>query len=57
MPDVAGVIYHRVVEPRDTSTSEREHGYAWLHYGGEPLEPRLVFCRFVRAAARSYPGC
>ena len=57
MPDVAGVIYHRVVEPRDTSNSLREHGYAWLRYGGAPLEPRPVFCRFVRAAGRAYPRC
>jgi hypothetical protein len=56
-PDVAGVMYHRVVEPRDTSTSEREHGYAWLEYGSAPLEPRPVFCRFVRTAGRSYPRC
>lgn len=57
MPDVAGVIYHRVVEPRDTSTSPREHGFAWLRYGSPPLEPRPVYCRFVAAAGRRYPGC
>jgi hypothetical protein len=57
MPDVAGVVYHRVVEPRDTSASAREHGYAWLRYGGSPLEPRPVYCRFVAAARRAYPGC
>lgn len=57
MPDVAGVLYHRVVEPRDTTANLREHGYAWLRYGGSPLEPRPVFCRFVAAAGRSYPAC
>jgi hypothetical protein len=57
MPDVAGVLYHRVVEPRDTSTSAREHGFAWLRYGSSPLQPRPVFCRFVLAAGRRYPGC
>ncbi len=56
-PDVAGVVYHRIVEPRDTSADAREHGYAWLRYGESPLEPRPVFCRFVASAGRAYPGC
>jgi hypothetical protein len=57
MPDVAGVVYHRIIEPRDSSPDPREHGYAWLRYGGSPLEPRQVFCRFVARAGRSYPAC
>lgn len=57
MSDVAGVIYHRVIEPRDTTENVREHGYAWLRYGGSPLEPRRAFCAFVARAGRSYPAC
>jgi hypothetical protein len=57
MPDVHGVVYHRVIEPRDSTREPREHGYAWLRYGGYPLEPRPVFCRFAAAAGRSYPAC
>jgi hypothetical protein len=57
LPDVAGVIYHRVVEPRDSTQNPREHGYAWLRFGDSPLEPRPVFCRFVAYAGRGYPGC
>lgn len=57
IPDVAGVVYHRIVEPRDTTRSAREHGYAWLRYGGSPLEPRRVYCKFVKKAGRRYEGC
>ena len=57
-PDVAGVVFHRVVEPLDSAPAERrEHGYAWLRFGDSPLAPRPVFCRFAGAAARPYPGC
>ncbi len=57
MPDVAGVVYHRVIEPRDSSRNPREHGYAWLRFGEHPLEARTVFCRFAAAAEHAYPGC
>ena len=57
MPDVAGVVYHRIVEPLDSTGSEREHGYAWLRFGGYPLRPRAVFCRFAAAAGRPYTRC
>lgn len=57
MDDVAGVVYHRLVEPLDTTDDPREHGYAWLRYGDSPLEPRRVYCRFVKRAGRSYDGC
>jgi len=57
MPDVAVVLYHRVIEPRDSTRNPREHGYAWLRFGGSPLEPPPVFCHFAAAAGRGYPGC
>ncbi|HEX6116735.1 MAG TPA: hypothetical protein VFY99_06505 [Solirubrobacterales bacterium] len=57
MPDVAGVVYHRVIEPLDSTVNPREHGYAWLRFGGSPLRPRPVFCRFAAAAGHAYPGC
>jgi hypothetical protein len=57
MPDVAGVVYHRVIEPRDSSRNPREHGYAWLRFGEHPLEARAVYCRFAAAAGHAYPGC
>lgn len=57
MPDVAGTVYHRIIEPKDTTKNRREYGYAWLRYGGSPLEPRQVYCRFVEHAGRSYRGC
>jgi hypothetical protein len=57
MPDVAGVVYHRVIEPRDSTRDPREHGYAWLRFGVHPLEPRRVFCRFAELARRPYPDC
>lgn len=56
-PDVAGVIYHRVIEPRDTTDDPLEIGYAWLRYGSTPPEPRPVYCRFARRAGNSYRGC
>jgi hypothetical protein len=57
MPDVAGVVFHRLIEPADTSTDEWELGAAWLRYGGDPQEPRIVYCRFAVAAGHHYPGC
>lgn len=55
MREVAGVVYHRPVEPFATTAVPREIGYAWLTYG--TLAPRPVFCAFVAAAGRGYPGC
>jgi hypothetical protein len=49
-PDVAGVLYHRVVEPRDTTDDALEIGYAWLRHGGRPAEPRPVYCHFAELA-------
>ena len=57
MPDVAGVVYHRIIEPLDSTRNPREHGYAWLRFGDYPLRPRPVFCRFVAAAGRAYSRC
>jgi hypothetical protein len=57
LPDVAGVVYHRVIEPLDSTRNPREHGYAWLRFGDHPLRPRPVFCRFATAAGRSYSRC
>jgi hypothetical protein len=56
-PDVAGVIYHRVIEPRDTTDDPREIGYAWLRHGRTPPEPRPVYCHFAARAGNSYSGC
>jgi hypothetical protein len=57
MPDVTGIVYHRVVQPIGIGGAAREVGYAWLRYGSLPLSPRPVFCLFVEAAGRRYPGC
>lgn len=56
-PDVAGVLYHRVVEPRDTTDDAMEIGYAWLRHGRNPPEPRPVYCHFAALAGNSYAGC
>jgi hypothetical protein len=56
-PDVAGVIYHRVIEPRDTTDDPQEIGYAWLRHGRSPPEPRPVYCHFAARAGQPYPGC
>jgi Cellulase (glycosyl hydrolase family 5) len=56
-PDVAGVLYHRVIEPRDTTDDPREIGYAWLRHGKTPPEPRPVYCHFAARAGNSYGGC
>jgi hypothetical protein len=56
-PDVAGAIYHRVIEPRDTTDDPQEIGYAWLRHGRTPPEPRPVFCHFAAEAGNPYPGC
>lgn len=57
MGDVRGVVFHRAIEPRDTSSNPMEWGYAWTRYGANPAAPRPVYCRFVAEADRSYPGC
>jgi hypothetical protein len=56
-PDVAGVIYHRAIEPRDTTDDPTEHGYAWLRFGKSPPEPRPVYCHFAARAGNAYVGC
>jgi hypothetical protein len=56
-PGVAGIVYHRVIEPRDTTDDPQEIGYAWLRHGRTPPEPRPVFCHFAARADRGYLGC
>jgi hypothetical protein len=56
-PDVAGILYHRVIEPRDTTDDPKEIGYAWLRHGKTPPEPRPVYCHFAARAGNSYAGC
>jgi hypothetical protein len=55
MPDVAGVVLHRLVEQRGANPWEL--GSAWLRNGGPPLEPKPVYCTFVQQAGNSYPLC
>lgn len=61
MGDVLGVVFHRLVEPADTSQDEWELGVAWLRYDPDrdppPPPPREVYCRFAVEARHSYPGC
>jgi hypothetical protein len=61
MGDVLGVVFHRLIEPADTSANEWELGVAWLRYDPDrdppPPPPREVYCRFAIEARHSYPGC
>jgi hypothetical protein len=61
MGDVSGVVFHRLIEPADTSGNEWELGVAWLRYDADrnppPPPPREVYCRFAAGAGHSYPGC
>ncbi len=57
MPDVRGLIFHRLVEPKQTSTSEWEWGMGFLRYGLEPPRPRPVYCRFVALSGQHYAPC
>jgi Cellulase (glycosyl hydrolase family 5) len=55
MPDVEGVVFHRLVEPEDSN--EWEVGSAWLRNGSPPLEPKRAYCTFVEQAGNSYAPC
>lgn len=65
MPDVAGVIFHRIIEPVDNNPVELEIGYAWMKFAPPPQpqtqaaapEPKLVYCLFAELAKGFYPQC
>ncbi len=57
MPDVLGIVFHRLIEPADTTQNAFELGSGWLRYGSSPPAPRAVYCTFVREAGNTYPGC
>jgi hypothetical protein len=55
MDDVAGAVFHRIVEPTNYLVNATEIGYAWLRSGG--TSPWPVYCTFVLAAGNSFSGC
>ena len=57
MDDVVGVVFHRLIEPADTTGNLWELGAAFTRYGDSPPRPREAYCRFVDEANRSYPRC
>lgn len=57
MPDVAGVIFHRIIEPGNAVAAPIEPGFAWLRFNTEPLEPKPVYCMFAERAGNFYPPC
>ena len=57
MPDVIGVVFHRLIEPRDSNPNPVEQGYAWLRFDTAPLEPKPVYCAFAERAGNLYPPC
>ena len=57
MDDVIGVVFHRLIEPADTTGNLFELGAGWLRYGGNPPSARAVYCRFVAEAGHTYPSC
>jgi len=58
---VRAVVFHRLVEPRESVSDEWEWGMGWVRYAPEraggvpPVRP--VFCRFANRLGRGYPGC
>jgi hypothetical protein len=57
MRDVRGLIFHRLVEPKQTSTSAWEWGMGFVRYGRIPPRPRPVYCRFVAISGQHYAPC
>ena len=58
MPDVSGVLVHRLVESATHPGGHHETGFGILGHGSEsPLTPKPAYCALTRAAANAYPGC
>ena len=60
MDDVAGVVFHRIIEPGErgkVDAAPREWGYAWIRFDTSPLEPKPVYCLFAERARNFYPPC
>jgi hypothetical protein len=58
---VRAVVFHRLVEPRESVSDEWEWGTGWVRYAperaGEAPPVRPVFCLFAKRLGRGYPGC
>ena len=59
---VRGVVFHRLIQPKETSESEWQQGLAWTRYRPfwrypRPIKPKPVFCRFSRRLGRHYDPC
>lgn len=60
MKDVAGVVFHRFIEPGErgkVQAAPQEWGYAWTRFDTSPLAPKPVFCLFAERARNFYPPC
>ena len=58
MPDVSGVLVHRLVESASHLEDHHETGFGLLGHGSEPLlTPKPAYCALTRAAGTAYPGC
>ncbi len=59
---VRGVVFHRLIQPKETDDSEWQHGLAWTRYRPfarfpRPIKPKPVFCRFSRRLGSRYEPC
>lgn len=62
MQDVAGVVFHRLIEPGErgeTPAAAREWGFAWTRYMPDDpvIPPKPVYCLFAEHAGNFYPPC
>lgn len=62
MDDVAGVVFHRLIEPGDrdkVQAAPAEWGYAWTRYVPDVpvVPPKPVYCLFAEHAGNFYEPC
>ena len=57
MRDVPMMLFHRLLDPSDSTADPNEIESSWLAPGAYPPAPRPVYCSFVTLLGGSYPGC
>jgi hypothetical protein len=57
-----GVIFHRLIQPKETSNVRWQYGAAWTRYRPiedypDPIRPKPVFCAFAKRLGTGYSEC
>lgn len=57
-----GLVFHRLIQPKETSEVPWQYGAAWTRYRPlddypDPIKPKLVFCHFSNRLGTGYEPC